>query len=242
MDEKKFVQFKKRELEMKKYIWNSLGKGKVSSIKVEYTPVGEKIIVATDRPGLIIGSRGERIDELTRVLKQRFKLENPNIEIFEIKNPGLDAQLVADRIALDLEKMGNLKFKSIAYRELVRVMNAGALGVEIRLGGKLPSDRAKSWRFAMGYLKKVGDSAKVVRKASSIALTKLGISGIKVGILPPDAIIHDRIEIDDKLRNLLKTNNLNLEEDNKEKKVKKERKQRKKKEEVEIKIKEQETI
>ncbi|MCX6164693.1 MAG: KH domain-containing protein, partial [Ignavibacteriae bacterium] len=89
MDEKKFVQFKKRELEMKKYIWNNLGKGKVSSIKVEYTPVGEKIIVATDRPGLIIGSRGERIDELTRVLKQKFKLENPNIEISEIKNPGL---------------------------------------------------------------------------------------------------------------------------------------------------------
>jgi small subunit ribosomal protein S3 len=204
MDEKKFVQFKKRELEMKKYIWDSLGKGKVSSIKVEYTPVGEKIIVATDRPGLIIGSRGERINELTRVLKQRFKLENPNIEISEITNPSLDAQLVADRIALDLEKMGNLKFKSIAYRELVRVMNAGALGVEIKLSGKLPSDRAKSWRFAMGYLKKVGDSAKVVRQASSIALTKLGISGIKVGILPPDAKIHDKIEIDDNLKKFLK--------------------------------------
>jgi len=228
MDEKKFVQFKKRELEMKKYIWNSLGKGKVSSIKVEYTPVGEKIIVATDRPGLIIGSRGERINELTKVLKQSFKLENPNIEISEIKNPSLDAQLVADRIALDLERMGNLKFKSIAYRELVRVMNAGALGVEIRLSGKLPSDRAKSWRFAMGYLKKVGDSAKVVRRASSTALTKLGISGIKVGILPPDAKIHDRIEIDDKLKAFLKKEPLPIEVE-----VKKEKKPRKKAEKKE---------
>ena len=161
MDEKKFVQFKKRELEMRRYIWNSLGKGKVSSIKVEYTPVGEKIVVSTDKPGLIIGSRGEKIDALTRVLRTKFKLENPNIEINEIKNPEFDAQLVADRIALELEKLGNLKFKTIAYKELVRIMGAGALGVEIRLSGKLPSERAKSWRFAAGYLKKVGDSARV---------------------------------------------------------------------------------
>ena len=203
MDEKKFVQFKKKEYAMKKYIWNNLGKGKVSSIRVEYTPVGEKIVVATDKPGLIIGSRGEKIDMLTKVLKLKFKLENPNIEINEIKNADLDAQLVADRIALDLEKLGNLKFKAIAYKELVRIMKSGALGVEIRLSGKLPSDRAKSWRFAAGYIKKVGDSAKVVGNAQSTALTKLGISGIKVGILPPDAIINDRIVITDEIRRLI---------------------------------------
>jgi small subunit ribosomal protein S3 len=224
MDEKKFVAFKKKEYAMKKYVWNSLGKGKVSAIRVEYTPVGEKIIVATDKPGLIIGSRGEKIDMLTRVLKQRFKLENPNIEISEIKNASLDAQLVADRIALDLEKFGNLKFKSIAYKELVRIMKSGALGVEIRLSGKLPSDRAKSWRFAAGYLKKVGDSAKVVGKAQSIALTKLGISGIKVAILPPDAIIHDRIDITEELKQLVNRSPEIAEEKPKKKKSKKETK------------------
>jgi small subunit ribosomal protein S3 len=217
MDEKKFVQFKKKEYAMKKYIWNSLGKGKVSSIRVEYTPVGEKIVVATDKPGLIIGSRGEKIDMLTKVLKQKFKLENPNIEINEIKNADLDAQLVADRIALDLEKLGNLKFKAIAYKELVRIMRSGALGVEIRLSGKLPSDRAKSWRFAAGYLKKVGDSAKVVGNAQSTALTKLGISGIKVGILPPDAKIHDKIVITDEIRNLIKAEPASEEGKNKKK-------------------------
>ena len=217
MDEKKFVAFKKKEYAMKKYVWNSLGKGKVSAIQVEYTPIGEKIVVSTDKPGLIIGSRGEKIDLLTRVLKQKFKLENPNIEINEIRNASLDAQLVADRIALDLEKLGNLKFKTIAYKELLRIMKAGALGVEIRLSGKLPSDRAKSWRFAAGYLKKVGDSAKVVDKAQSVALTKLGISGIKVAILPPDAKIHDRIDITDELRRLV---NRNLDEDDKTKKKK----------------------
>lgn len=222
MDEKKFVQFKKRELAIKNYVWNNLGKGKVSSIKVEYTPVGEKIVVSTDKPGLIIGSRGERINELTRVLKDNFKLENPNIEINDIKNPGLDAQLVADRIALDLERFGNLKFKSVAYRELIKIMKAGALGVEIKLSGKLPSDRAKSWRFAMGYLKKSGDSAKVVGRANSIALTKLGISGIKVAILPPDAHIHDKIEVNEAMLSKIRSVNLGDNEEKKKTKIKKE--------------------
>ena len=112
----------------------------------------------------------------------------------------------------------------------MRVMNAGALGVEIRLSGKLPSDRAKSWRFAMGYLKKVGDSAKVVRRASSTALTKLGISGIKVGILPPDAKIHDRIDIDDKLKAFLKKEP--IKEEVEVKKTKKPRKKKGKEEEI----------
>jgi small subunit ribosomal protein S3 len=217
MDEKKFVSFKKREYAIKRYIWNNLGKGKVSSINVEYTPIGEKIIIATDKPGLIIGSRGERIDLLTKVLKQRFKLENPNIEISEITNSNLDAQLVADRIALDLEKFGNLKFKTIAYKEIQKIMRAGALGVELRLSGKLPSDRAKSWRFAAGYLKKVGDSAKVVGRAQSTALTKLGISGIKVSILPPYAKIHDKIEINDEMRRMIMLPSMEIDEKKKSK-------------------------
>jgi len=197
MDEKKFVKFKKEELAMRKHIWNTLGKGKISSIRVEYTPVGEKIIVSTDKPGFVIGTRGEKINELTRALKQKFKLENPNIEIEEIENSNFDAQLVADRIALELEKLGNLKFKRIAYKELSRIINAGALGVELILSGKLPSDRAKKWRFAQGYLKKVGNSANVVDTARSTALTKLGITGIKVSILSPDAKIHDKVEVDE---------------------------------------------
>jgi len=204
MEERKFVKLKKDELAMKNYVWRSLGKGKVSSITVEYTPVGEKIIVATDKPGLVIGARGARISELTEVLKRRFKLENPHIEIDEIQNPNFDSKLVADRIAMALEKMGNLKFKAIAYREVTNIMKSGAMGVELRLHGKLPSDRAKQWRFASGYLKKVGESSKAVDRAKSSALTKSGIIGIKVAIMSPKAPVYDRIEIDDKMLEAIK--------------------------------------
>jgi len=200
MEERKFVNFKKEELAMKKYIWQAVGKGRISAVTVEYTPVGEKIIVSTDRPGMVIGSRGEKINELTETLKKRFKLENPHIEIDEIENPSFDAKLVADNIALELEKFGNLRFKTIAYKTLSRIISAGALGVEFRLTGKLPSDRAKSWRFASGYLKKVGDSAKVVDRAQSTALTKTGIIGIKVAILSPGARLFDKIEITEDIK------------------------------------------
>jgi len=217
MDERKFIQFKKQEFEIKEYIKKDLGKGKISKLDIEYTPVGEKIVISTNKPGLVIGRRGEKIEELTEVLKKKFKLENPHIEIKEIENPLFDAQLVADEIALALERMGNLKFKVIAYRKLQEIMDAGALGCEIRLSGKLPGDRARPWRFAEGYLKKAGESRKEVDRAETTALTKTGMIGVKVAIMAPDAKIYDKIEIDDEMLDKI---NQNIEKKDKNKKAK----------------------
>ena len=197
MEEKKFVSFKKDELRVKEYIKNVLGKGRISAVVIEYTPVGEKIKVSTSRPGLVIGRKGEKIDELTKVLKRRFKLDNPHIEIVEITQPLLDAQLVADEIAVVLERKGSLKFKVIAYKMLQQIIRSGALGVEITLAGKLPSDRARTWRFTHGYLKKTGDPAKIVDRAQSQATTIAGVVGVSVAILRPDAVLSDQIKLDE---------------------------------------------
>ncbi|MEK6842770.1 MAG: 30S ribosomal protein S3 [Nanoarchaeota archaeon] len=208
MEEKNVVKFRKEEFSIKEYIKNSLGKGKISKVRIEYTPVGEKIIIATSKPGLVIGRGGEKIEELTGVLKRKFKLENPHVEIEEIRNPEFDAQIVADEIATALENLGPMKFKVITYKMLQKIINAGALGVEIRLGGKLPGARAKQWRFAKGLLKKTGDSAKVVDRAQAVAQTKPGTVGIKVAILSPYAKISDRIVIDDEFMQKLKEHEL----------------------------------
>ena len=205
MEEKKFVQLKKDELNIKEFIKKSLGKGRISTVGIEYTPIGEKIIISTSMPGFIIGRRGEKITELTKVLKKQFKLENPHIEIQEINKPEFDAQAVADDIALMLERLGSLKFKVIAYRMVEKIMRAGALGVELRLSGKLPSERARSWRFASGYLKKTGDTAKIVNRANAVAKTMMGVIGVKASILPPDAKIHDKIDITEELKRQIKT-------------------------------------
>ena len=206
MEEKNVIKFKKEEFAIREYVMTSLGKGKVSKVKIEYTPVGEKIIISTNKPGMVIGRGGEKIDELTRVLKGRFSLENPHIEIDEIRTPEFDAQLMADDIALSLERFGPLKFKVTAYRTLQKIMESGALGAEIRLSGKLPGARAKTWRFAQGYLKKTGDSAKVVDRAQAVAQTKPGTVGVKVSILNPNAILTDKIKIDEEFLNKIKEN------------------------------------
>ncbi len=206
MEEKNTVSFKKAEFAAKEYIKNEIGKGKVSKVKIEYTPVGEKIIISTNAPGLVIGRGGEKIAELTRILKKKFNLENPHIDINEIKEPEFDAQIMADEIALGLERFGPIKFKVLAYRALQKIMNAGALGVEIRLNGKLPGARAKPWRFTQGYLKKAGDSAKVVDTAQSRAETKPGTVGVKVSILSPHAKLIDKIDVNDELIEELKKN------------------------------------
>jgi small subunit ribosomal protein S3 len=195
IEERKFVALKKEEYAIKEFVKRFLGKGKVSKVEIEYTPVGEKVIMRTSKPGLIIGRGGEKINNLTTVLKKRFKFENPHIEIQEISNPNLDAQAVADEIAMNIETRGSLKFKIVAYRLLKQIVDAGALGVELRLSGKLPSARARTWRFTKGYLKKVGDSSKVVDQAIAVAQTKMGTIGIQVSILHPDAKIHDKIDL-----------------------------------------------
>ena len=220
MEEKNVLKFKKEEFAIREYIKEKLGKGKISKVRIEYTPVGENIIITTHKMGLIIGRGGERIIELTRILKNKFKLENPHIEIEEVKKPELDAQIVADNITLALERFGPLRFKVTAYRTLQKIMDNGALGAEIRLSGKLPSARARTWRFAQGYLKKTGESAEVVDRAQSTAQTKPGTVGVKVSILRPDVILKDRIVIDEDFIKKIKENVREMEEKNKPEKTK----------------------
>jgi len=206
MEEKDVVKFKKEEFAIKEFVKEKMGRGKVSKVRIEYTPVGEKIVISTHKTGLVIGRGGEKITELTNSLKKRFKLENPRLDVEEILTPELDAQINADEIALALERFGPLKFKVTAYRTLQRIMGAGALGAEIRISGKLPSARAKSWRFAQGYLKKTGDSAKLVDRAQAVAQTKPGTVGVKVSILKPDVVFKDQINVNEELIKAIEAN------------------------------------
>ena len=212
MEEKKFVGVRKEEYSIKGFVKKMFGKGLVSKVKIEYTPVGEKIIVSTHKPGFIIGKGGEKIASLTTYLKKKFKMENPHVDIEEIKNPEFDAQLIADDLALTLERFGSMKYKSASYRALSRIKNKGARGAEIRVTGKLPSDRARSWRFSFGYLKKTGDSAKLVDRAEAVAETKQGVVGIKVAVLAPGIVMKDQIEVTDELMEEIKRNILSIED------------------------------
>ncbi len=204
MIEREFVAQKTKEYYIKKFIESKLSKVGLSSIKLKKIPMGEKIIIETSKPSLIVGSKGTNIKELTQTLKKEFKLENPQIEINEVKNIFLDPIIVADKIAGSLERFGSARFKGVGHKIMENVLNSGALGIEIVLSGKIPSARAKSWRFYQGYLKKCGDIAvHGVRSAHTAALLKSGIVGIKVSIMPPDLKLPDSVEILDEPHQIL---------------------------------------
>ncbi|MBW2977053.1 30S ribosomal protein S3 [Candidatus Woesearchaeota archaeon] len=196
MIERKFVAQKMKEHQIQEYIMHNLKNVGHSNTKMVKTPLGEKIILYASRPGLIVGRKGENIKELTKTLKKRFELENPQVEISEVEKVFLDAKIVAEKITGSLERFGAQKFKAIGHKIMENVMSAGALGVEIIVSGKIPSSRAKSWRFYSGYLKKCGDIAIAgVDKAHAQAKLKTGVIGVKVSIMPPGTMLPDKVEL-----------------------------------------------
>jgi len=196
MIEHKFVAEKLKEFRVQEFIKSNLKNAGFSHAKLQKTPLGEKITVFTSHPGLVVGRKGENIKKMTQLLKERFGLENPQIEISEVEQVNLDADIVAERIASTLERFGSSKFKAVGHKTMADVIGAGALGVEILMSGKIPGSRAKIWRFYQGYLKKCGDVALVgVRKAYASALLKTGIVGVQVRIMPPDIILPDKVKL-----------------------------------------------
>lgn len=223
MIERKFIKENLQEFQVHEFIKDSLKNVGHSHTKLLRTPLGEKIVIFASRPGLIVGRKGENIKKLTNVLKKRFNFENPQIEISEVENPSLDAQIVAERIASTLERFGIQKFKGIGHKTMQDVMNAGAMGIEIIVSGKVPSARAKSWRFYSGYLKKSGDIAlNQVKHAQAQAQLKPGTVGIKVSIMTPEIHRPDDISVLDQKEQTTETPKQEIkQEEKKEQKTKK---------------------
>ena len=233
MIERKFVAQKIKEFQIEEYITQTLENVGHSHTKMVKTPLGEKIVIYTSRPGLIVGRKGQNIKQLTKTLKKRFNLENPQIEINEVENPNLDSNIVTEKIVDALEKFGSQKFKAIGHKIMTEVMRSGALGIEIVVSGKVPSARAKSWRFYSGYLKKCGDISMSVRKSNRQAQLKTGIIGVKVSIMPPDLKLPDDIEIVDAKETIIEeVKDQNEESKEETKKEDKPKRRRKKKDEV----------
>jgi small subunit ribosomal protein S3 len=198
MIERDFVNRKKKEFQIQEFIKDNLRGAGISSSKIQRTPLGEKIIISASRPGLIIGSGGSSIKKLTSQLKKEFGLDNPQIEINEVKDDNLIASIVAEKIATALEKYGTMRFKGIGHKAMTDTLASGAKGIEILISGKIPSARAKVWRFYQGYIKKCGDaSVTIVDTAYEVANLKSGIVGVKVSIMPPDVILPDHIKLRD---------------------------------------------
>ncbi len=215
MIEREVIKKKLKEHEIKEYMANVVGKTGYSHTDIQRTPLGERVIVYTSAPGLIVGSKGKTIKELTSTLKIKFGLENPQIEVSEIDRPYLNPRSVAREIVNSFERFGPKRFKFTGYKMLDTIMSAGARGAEIVISGRgIPSTRSRTWRFSAGHLKKSGNvSENLVARGYVTAHLKSGSIGVKVSILHPSVELPDELSI--KLPEEKKSEEVNEDKDKK---------------------------
>lgn len=195
---KHFVTESLKRTEIDEFLQRKLERAGYGGVTISKTPLGTHIVIYAMRPGLVIGRGGETIRELAATLEQTFKVPNPQISVSEIEIPELNAFVVASKIASALQR--GVHFRRAGFWALNQVMEAGALGAEVRISGKLRTERARYEKFKAGYLPKCGEPPlKYQRKAEMHVQLKPGIFGVKVRIMPPDALFPDKIKIAEKL-------------------------------------------
>jgi len=170
-----------RNLELDEFLSETLRDAGYGRVDVQKTPIGTRITLSVTRPGLVIGRKGTGIKDLTSKLEQKFGLSNPQISVIELEVPELNPKIMCNRIAQLIER--GTAFRRAAIWTNNTIMNAGALGVEITVAGKLRSERAHFEKHAAGLVPKSGDVAnKVVRYGVTHVLTKMGLMGIQLKI------------------------------------------------------------
>lgn len=183
LDRARLEEFLEKELEQAGY----------GGADISRTPMGTRVTLYAERPGVVIGRGGRSVQELTDRLEKEFDLENPQIEVSEIEVPEFDASIMANRIAFLLTR--GVYFRRVGYGALREIMDAGARGAEILISGKLTGDYAREERFYDGYLKKAGEVAsKLVDTGQAVAELPAGTVGVKVSIMPPETGLLEDIE------------------------------------------------
>lgn len=164
---------------IRKYLLARLAKQSVSRIVIERTPKLITITICTSRPGLIIGKGGQEVDKLKEELK-KITDKDVQINIFEVKRPELDAQIVASTIARQIE--GKIAYRRAVKMAVASTMRSGAEGIKIQISGRLNgaemarSEMFKEGRTPLHTLRADIDYALVE------AHTKVGVIGVKVWI------------------------------------------------------------
>lgn len=182
MKEKQFIQKGARKVRLDEFLEEELEGAGYSHSDIVRTPTSTKVVIYAQRPGLVIGRGGSRINELTDDMEEAFDFENPQIEVNEIEDADANAEVVAKSIADWLQKGGHAK--RVGYTYLRRMKEAGVIGAELEITGKLSGNRGRTEKFSFGYVKRCGNtSRKNVSKAYQLARTKPGAIGVKVRIM-----------------------------------------------------------
>ncbi|MBX8644670.1 MAG: 30S ribosomal protein S3, partial [Thermoplasmata archaeon] len=139
------------------------------------------------------------IKSLTRQMEELFDFDNPQIEVQEDQNPNLNAQIMAKKLAFALER--GWHFRRAGHSTVRRIMDSGARGCQVIISGKLTGQRHRTEKFKEGHIKYCGEPKRLfMREGFAAAKLKLGVIGVKVQIMVPDARLPDEIIIKDPLK------------------------------------------
>jgi len=192
--ERKFVTEKVRRVLLKEFVQARVTRAGFGGLDVQRTPMGTRVTLITERPGLVIGRRGEAIKSLTKAIEEDFKFNNPQIEVQEVENPNLNAQIMAEKLANALER--GWHFRRAGHSTVRRIMESGARGCQVVISGKLTGQRHRTEKFKDGHIKYCGQAKlDFMHNGFAVAKLKPGVIGVTVRIMDPMARLPDEIDI-----------------------------------------------
>ncbi len=193
--ERKFIRESTNRILIKEFLIKKVEGAGFGGMTIQRTPMGTRINIIVERPGMVIGKGGSKIKKITSEIKDRFDLDNPQIEIQEAGGAAsINAQIMAEKLAEALER--GWHFRRAGHSTVRRIMGAGARGCQIVIAGKLTGSRHRTEKFTEGHIKYCGETAKeVMDRGFAIAKLKAGVLGVKVGIMKPDTTLPHEIKI-----------------------------------------------
>ncbi len=192
--ERKFIEEKMDRVLLKEFLQKRTERAGFGGADISRTPMGTRITLYTERPALVIGRKGKKIQEITEEIKEKFEFDNPQIEVQEVNVPQLNAQIMAEKLASSLER--GWYFRRAGHSTVRKIMDAGAKGCQIILSGKVRGPLHRVEKFQDGHIKYCGEERKKwMDEGFAQAKLKLGIIGVTVKIMDPDAKLPDEIEI-----------------------------------------------
>jgi len=177
--EKEFPQFVVEDRRIRQFIKDRLYHAGISKIEIERAANRVRIKIHTARPGIVIGKKGAEIEKLKKDLEKRINRQT-FIDIIEVKRPELDAQLVAENIALQLER--RVAFRRAMKRAVATALKFGAQGIKVECSGRLGgAEMARTEWYREGRVP-LHTLRADIDYGFAEAITTYGIIGVKVWI------------------------------------------------------------
>ena len=179
-DKKDLAKNIKEDNVIRNYILKEYKPCGISSVVIERTNDSVTVSISTAKPGVLIGQKGAGVEALKKSVEKLSAAKRVNVNVVEVKNPDLDAKLVAESIAAQLEKRA--QFRRVMKAAMQRVMRAGAVGVKTMVSGRLDgAEIARSEHYHEGSLPLQTIRANI-DYACVEAHTTFGVLGVKVWI------------------------------------------------------------